>query len=147
MLVELAAANAAFAVIKTTLQNGHEIAACGAKLGEYFGLKAEIAKKASAKGSDSEEFWALEALRESEAELKTLLIWSGRAGLYDDFLAHQAKKKRERDQAEREKALAIYKRKQLMWDWVNGVLIVISVVTGVVIIAGLIWLIVTKGDV
>ena len=147
MLVELAAANAAFAVIKTTLQNGHEIAACGAKLGEYFGLKAEIAKKASAKGSDSEEFWALEALRESEAELKTLLIWSGRAGLYDDFLAHQAKKKRERDQAEREKALAIYKRKQLMWDWVNGVLIVISVVTGVVIIAGLIWLIATKGDI
>ena len=147
MLVELAAANAAFAVIKTTLQNGHEIAACGAKLGEYFGLKAEIAKKASSKGSDSEEFWALEALRESEAELKTLLIYSGRAGLYDDFLAHQAKKKRERDQAEREKALAIYKRKQLMWDWVNGVLIVISVVTGVVIIAGLIWLIVTKGDV
>jgi len=147
MLVELAAANAAFAVIKTTLQNGHEIAACGAKLGEYFGLKAEIAKKASSKGSDSEEFWALEALRESEAELKTLLIYSGRAGLYDDFLAHQAKKKRERDQAEREKALAIYKRKQLIWAWINGALIVISVVTGVIIIAGLIYLIATKGDV
>ena len=147
MLLELAAANAAFAVIKTTLQNGHEIAACGAKLGEYFGLKAEIAKKASAKGSDSEEFWALEALRESEAELKTLLIYSGRAGLYDDFLAHQAQKKRERDQAEREKALAIYKRKQLIWAWINGVLIVISVVTGVIIIAGLIYLIATKGDI
>ena len=147
MLVELAAANAAFAVIKTTLQNGHEIAACGAKLGEYFGLKAEIAKKASAKGSDSEEFWALEALRESEAELKTLLIYGGRPALYDDFLAHQAKKKRERDQAEREKALAIYKRKQLVWAWINGVLIVISVVTGIIIIAGLIYLIATKGDV
>jgi hypothetical protein len=42
------------------LQNGSEIASCGAKLGEYFGLKAELSKKASAKGSDSEEFWALE---------------------------------------------------------------------------------------
>jgi hypothetical protein len=132
MLAELMAANAAFAVIKTTLQNGHEIASCGAKLGEYFGLKAELSKKASAKGSDSEEFWALEALRESEAELKTLLIYSGR---------------RERDQAEREKALAIYKRKQLIWAWINGVLIVISVVTGVIIIAGLIYLIATKGDI
>ena len=47
MLLELAAANAAFAVIKTSLQNGSEIAACGAKLGEFFVLKAEIAKKAS----------------------------------------------------------------------------------------------------
>ena len=146
MLVELAAANAAFAVVKEALSNGSEIAACGAKLGEYFGLKAEIAKKASAKGSDSEEFWALEALRESEAELKTLLIYSGRPALYDDFLAHQAKKKRERDQAEREKALAIYKRKQLVWAWINGALIVISVVTGAIIIAGLIWLITTKGE-
>ena len=146
MLLELAAANAAFAVVKEALSNGSEIAACGAKLGEYFGLKAEIAKKASAKGSDSEEFWALEALRESEAELKTLLIYSGRAGLYDDFLAHQAKKKRERDQAEREKALEIYKRKQLIWAWINGALIIISVVTGVIIVAGLIWLITTKGE-
>ena len=146
MLLELAAANAAFAVVKEALSNGSEIAACGAKLGEYFGLKAEIAKKASSKGSDSEEFWALEALRESEAELKTLLIYSGRAGLYDDFLAHQAKKKRERDQAEREKALEIYKRKQLIWAWINGALIIISVVTGVIIVAGLIWLITTKGE-
>jgi hypothetical protein len=85
MLAELMAANAAFAVIKTTLQNGHEIAACGAKLGEYFGLKAELSKKASAKGSDSEEFWALEALRESEAELKTLLIYSGAGGAIRRF--------------------------------------------------------------
>ena len=146
MLLELAAANAAFAVIKTTLQNGHEIASCGAKLGEYFGLKAELSKKASAKGSDSEEFWALESLREAEAELKTLLIYCGRPSLYDDFLAHQAQKKRERDQAEREKALAIYKRKQLIWAWINGALIVISVVTGIIIVAGLIWLITTKGE-
>jgi hypothetical protein len=78
MLAELMAANAAFAVIKTSLQNGSEIASCGAKLGEYFGLKAELSKKASAKGSDSEEFWALESLREAEAELKTLLIYCGR---------------------------------------------------------------------
>jgi hypothetical protein len=89
----------------------------------------------------------LKDLREAEAELKTLLIYSGRAGLYDDFLAHQAQKKRERDQAEREKALAIYKRKQLIWAWINGALIVISVVTGAIIIAGLIWLIATKGDI
>ena len=146
MLAELMAANAAFAVIKTTLQNGHEIASCGAKLGEYFGLKAEIAKKASAKGSDSEEFWAMESLREAEAELKTLLIYCGRPSLYDDFLAHQAKKKRERDAEAKALALAKAKRKAQIWAWINGALIIISVVTGLIIVAGLIWLITTKGE-
>ena len=139
------AANAAFAVIKTSLQNGSEIAACGAKLGEYFGLKAEIAKKASAKGSDSEEFWALESLREAEAELKTLLIYCGRPSLYDDFLAHQAKKKRERDAEAKALALAKAKRKAQIWAWINGVLIFISVVTGLIIVAGVVWVIVKRG--
>jgi hypothetical protein len=34
-----------------------------------------------------------------------------------------------------------------MWAWINGFLIIASVVTGVVIVAGLIWLVVTKGQV
>jgi hypothetical protein len=146
MLVELAAANAAFAVIKEAIANGGEIASYGAKLGEYFGLKAEIAKKANTKGSDSEEFWALEAIRNQEEELRQMMIYQGRAGLWDDWLAFQAAKKRERDQAEKERVLAVYKRKQKIWAWINGVLISISVLTGVVVIAGLVWVIVKRGN-
>ena len=146
MLVELAAANAAFAVIKEAIANGGEIASYGAKLGEYFGLKAEIAKKAHTKGSDSEEFWALEAIRNQEEELKQMMIYQGRAGLWSDWLAFQAAKKRERDQAEKERVLAVYKRKQNIWAWINGILISISVLTGLVVIAGLIWVIVKRGN-
>ena len=47
----------------------------------------------------------------------------------------------------REIVLAQMKRKELMWAWINGFLIIASVVTGVVIIAGIIWLVVTKGQV
>ena len=146
MLAELAIANACFATVKTALKNGGELAECASKLGEYFGLKAEIAKKASSKGSDSDAFWAMESLREAEAELKEMLIYSGRAGLYDDFLQYQLLKKREREQEVRDKALAIYNRKQKLWGWINGIIIVISVATGFFVIALLIWAIYTKGQ-
>jgi len=146
MLAELAVANACFAAVKTALKNGSELAACASQLGEYFGLKAEIAKKASSKGSDSDAFWAMESLREAEAELKEMLIYTGRPGLYDDFLQYQSLKKREREQGVRDKALAIYKRRQKLWGWVNGVIIVISVATGFFVVALLIWAIYTKGQ-
>ena len=44
MLAELAIANAAFAVIKTTLANGKQIADAGASLGKYFSAEKAIAK-------------------------------------------------------------------------------------------------------
>ena len=145
MLLELAAANACFATVKLAIKNGGELAQCASQLGEYFGLKAEIAKKASSKGSDSDAFWAMESLREAEAELKEMLIYSGRAGLYDDFLQYQSTKKREREQEARDKALAIYNRRQLVWSWVNGILVGISVLTGVIVVVVLIWVIVKRG--
>ena len=145
MLAELAICNAAFATVKLALKNGAEISSCASKLGEYFGLKAEIAKKASSKGSDSDAFWAMESLREAEAELKEMLIYSGRAGLYDDFLQYQSLKKREREQEVKDKAAAIYKRRQLVWSWINGTLVSITVLTGAIVIFGLIWLIVKRG--
>jgi len=88
----------------------------------------------------------MESLREAEAELKEMLIYSGRPGLYDDFLQYQSLKKREREQEVRDKALAIYKRRQKLWGWVNGVIIVISVATGFFVVALLIWAIYTKGQ-
>ena len=145
MLAELAVANACFAAVKTELKNGSELAECASKLGEYFGLKAEIAKKASTKGSDSDAFWAMESLREAEAELKEMLIYTGRPGLYDDFLQYQSLKKREREQEVRNKALAIYKRRQLVWSWVNGLLIGISVLTGFIAVVGIVWIIAKRG--
>ena len=76
-----------------------------------------------------------------------MLIYSnGPPGQWDSWLAFQADAKRKRDDEAKALALAAYKRKQKIWAWINGSLITISVVTGVIIIAGLIWLIVTKGE-
>jgi len=114
MLVELAAANAAFDVIKQTLQNGKEIYEAGEALAQYFGLKAEIAKKAHQHGykSDIAAFMASEQLAAKEAELKEMMIYQGRGGMWDDWLAFQAEMKRSRDAQELAERRAKHARKQ-----------------------------------
>ena len=147
MLAELAIANAAFGVIKETIANGGDIMAAGQHIFKFFDSKSEIAKKANASGSDSEAFFALEQIKSNEKALQEMFIYQGRAGLWDDWLKFQADAKRKRDAEAKALALAKAKRKAQIWAWINGALIIISVVTGLVIVAGLIWLIATKGDI
>jgi len=147
MIAELAIANAAFGVIKETIANGGDIMAAGQHIFKFFDSKSEIAKKANASGSDSEAFFALEQIKQNEKDLQEMFIYQGRAGLWDDWLSFQAEAKRKRDAEAKALALAKIKRKEKIWAWINGVLIVISVVTGIIIVAGLIWLIATKGDI
>ena len=114
MIAELAAANAAFDVIKQTLANGREIYEAGEALAQYFGLKNEIQKKAHQHGykSDIAAFMAAEELAAKEAELKEIMIYQGRGGMWNDWLAFQAEIKRSREKAEAEERRAKYKRKK-----------------------------------
>ena len=147
MLAELAIANAAFGVIKETIANGGDIMAAGQHIFKFFDNKSKLVQKASQSGSDSEAFFALEQIKQHEAALQELFIYQGRPGLWDDWLKFQAEAKRKREAEAREIVLAQIKRKEMLWAWINGFLIIASVVTGVVIVAGLIWLVVTKGQV
>ena len=112
MLAELAAANAAFSVIKTAVQNGKEIAAAGNAISQFVGAKEDLQRKANKKGngSDLEEFMALEQIREREDELKQMMIILGRPGLWSDWQKFQAKARIAR--REQEEA-AIRKRKKI----------------------------------
>ena len=115
MLAELAAANAAFAVIKTVVQNGKDIAAAGSAIANFVGAKEDLQRKASKKGngSDLEEFMALEQIREQEEQLKQIMIYAGRPGLWGDWQRFQAKARTARREAE----VAAAKRRQKMVDW------------------------------
>ena len=145
MLAELAIANAAFAVIKETVANGGDIMAAGKHLFSFFDNKAAIAKKANDSGSDSEAFFALETIKQNEKELQELMIYYGRAGLWDDWLQFQAEAKRKREAEAKEQARAIFKRRQEIWGWINGVLIAICVATGLFAVGLLVWFIVKRG--
>jgi hypothetical protein len=147
MLAELAIANAAFGVIKETIANGGDIMAAGSHIFKFFDNKSKLVQKASQSGSDSEAFFALEQIKQHEKDLQEMFIYQGRPGLWDDWLKFQAEAKRKREAENRQIVLAQIKRKEVMWAWINGFLIIASVVTGAVIIAGIIWLVVTKGQV
>jgi len=114
MIAELAAANAAFDVIKQTLQNGKEIYEAGEAMAQYFGLKAEIQKRAHQHGykSDIAAFMAAEQLNAKEAELKEMMIYQGRGGMWDDWLAFQSEMKRSREAEELAERRAKYARKK-----------------------------------
>jgi type IV secretory pathway component VirB8 len=111
MLAELAAANAAFAVIKTAVQNGKDIAAAGSAIASFVGAKEDLQKKTQKKGggNDLEEFLALEQIREQEEQLRQIMIYTGRPGLWNDWQKFQAKARVARREAEEER---IRKRKQ-----------------------------------
>jgi hypothetical protein len=98
MLAELAIANAAFAVIKETVSNGGDIFAAGQSLFKYFDNKSAIQRKVNEGGKNAlEEFAALEQLKAQEAELKRMMVYHGRAGLWDDWLKFQAEAARKRE--------------------------------------------------
>ena len=145
MLAELAIANAAFGVIKETIANGGDILAAGQHIFKFFDSKSEIAKKANQSGSDSEAFFALEQIKQNEKALQEMFIYQGRAGLWDDWLSFQAEAKRKRDAEAKALVLAKIKRKEKIWAWINGVLIVISVVSGLIFIAMVVWVIANRG--
>jgi len=113
MLAELAAANAAFAVIKTAVQNGKDIAAAGSAIASFVGAKEDLQRKANKKGggSDLEEFMALEQIREQEEQLKQIMIYAGRPGLWGDWQKFQAKARIARREAEE---AAIKRRKKII---------------------------------
>jgi hypothetical protein len=113
MLAELAAANAAFAVIKGALANGKELSALGGRVFDYFDNKAKIQEKATSKGggSDMEEFMALEQLKAQEEHLRESMVYAGRAGMWDDWVKFQAQAARRRREQKEAAARAVIVRK------------------------------------
>jgi hypothetical protein len=144
MLAELALANAAFSVIKEAVANSGDIMNAGQALFQYFDNKAVIQKKANEKGGtdrgDLEEFMALEQLKKQEEELKQMMIYQGRAGLWTDWLKFQLDAKKRREAAERDERL----RKQRIVGRIKDVLMIILVIVLLgglgIIIGAAIWL-------
>ena len=93
MLAELAAINAAYAVIKEIVVNGKELTECASHLGDFFEGKRKLEKRVIetpvTERSTLEEFFALEEVRKKEKELKDYMLIAGRPGLWDDWVAFQ----------------------------------------------------------
>ena len=136
MLAELAAANAAFSVIKQAVQHSGDIAKAGSAIAKFVGAKEDLQKKANRKGggSDLEEFMALEQIREHEEQLKQIMIYAGRPGLWHDWQRFQAKARVARREAE------IARRKKLKHHF-EVFLIALLLILGLTVLACIVLLV------
>ena len=134
-MAEIAAANAAFAVIKGALANGKELHQLGSRVFDYFDNKAKIQESVTKKGggSDLEEFMALERLRQQEEELRERMVYAGRPGMWGDWQKFQAQAARKR----REDAEAAAREKKLKAERLAQLIEYIAIGMASVVLAGL----------
>ena len=122
MIAELVAANAAFTAIKTAIQNGRQIADVASQVGKYVNATEDLRRKGEKKkragGADLEEFMHLEKLRQQEEELKQLMIYTGRPGLWHDWIKFQAL-------ARKDRLAAAEARKRKIEQWIEIAIIVL----------------------
>ena len=115
MLAELAAANAAFGVIKTAISNSRELADCAKSITAFVGAEEDLKAKAEKKkksplnkvlgkdATDFEEFLALEKINQQKAQLQSHMRLYGRPGMYDAWVEYQAKARTARKEAQRQR--------------------------------------------
>jgi hypothetical protein len=138
MIAELMAANAAFAVIKEAVQNSGDLMNAGSAIFQYFDSKSAIQKKyedkvKKAKTNDIEEFFALEQLKKQEVELREMMQWRGRAGMWNDWLEFQKQAKQKREEARKAELRAAAARKAKMfavagWSFIAMLLTTLMVI-------------------
>jgi len=122
MLAELAAANAAFAIIKKCVENGSDLAKAGKAISDFTLNKDAVQKKAQKQGanldgskSDLDEFLALDELKRKEDELRSMMQLYGRANMYPDYVKFCAEARRQRAEAKAEaKRLAMKRQDNIL---------------------------------
>jgi len=121
MLAELAAANAAFGIIKDFISNGKELSGCMKQISDFVFAKEEIERNLKKKkskgigGADLDEFMALEQIKEKEEELKKIMIYLGRPGLWQDWQRFQVEARKARRYEEK----MAEKRKQELLEYIG----------------------------
>lgn len=139
MLAELAAANAAFGVIKSAISNSKELADCAKSIAAFVGAEEDLKAKAEKKkknpfnkmmgkdANDLEEFLALEKIKQQKAALQSHMRLFGRPGLYDSWVEYQAQARKARKEAQRQRE----KERQEIIEVLTWIFIVVVVWGGI----------------
>jgi len=149
MLEALALANSAYAIIKKTIQNGSEITRAGKSIADFCRaedqLKQDLHKKKNSMwtnflgktDNDLEEFMALEQIKTKEEELKQIMIYLGRPGLYQDYVHYKTEARKARRDARIKAEKQREKFKETVLKVVLAILIV-GLLSGVVTVLAII---------
>jgi hypothetical protein len=80
---------------------------------------------------------ALEKIKQIEKELESMMKLYGRAGLWDDWIRHQAEARKQR----RLRAIEEKRRKEQMWEYIGWFIAFCIIVVGIIgLVAWLKWL-------
>ena len=154
MLEYVAAANAAYAVIRKAVENGRELTSVGKQIAAFTHATDDLSKHAHKKNnsiwsaftgkdeSDLEEFMALEELKQKENELKQMMIYLGRPGLHSDYVRFcvEARKKRQEAAKEKERRWAAFVEGFQTWFLVS-----LFILVGLGVLVGGVWILRYKG--
>ena len=140
ILETIAAANAAYSVIRTCIQNGREGADLMASVGKFLtaedDLKQAVQKKKNSpltaitggEEGDWEEFQALEKIREQRKELESYIRLYGKPGQWDRWIQWQAEARKQRAAARK----AAEQRRAEQLETIQTITIIALAASGVV---------------
>ena len=126
ILESIAAANAAYSVIKTALGNGKETAGLIGAVGKFLtaeeDIKAAVQKKKNSpltaitggEEGDWEEFQALEDIRQKRKELESYIRLYGAPGQWDRWIQWQTEARKQRQAARKAAEKAREERMELL---------------------------------
>ncbi len=141
ILESIAAANAAYSVIKTALGNGKETAGVISSIGKFLAAEEDIKNAVNKKKNspltaitggdegDWEEFQALENIKQKRAELESYCRLYAPAGTWDRWIAWQNEARKQRQAARK----AAEKRKEKQLEQIQIALGVIFGISGVIL--------------
>ena len=143
ILETIAAANAAYSVIKTCIQNGREGADLMASVGKFLtaedDLKQAVQKKKNSpltaitggEEGDWEEFQALEQIREQRKELESYIRLYGAPGQWDRWLQWQTEARKARQAAKKAAEKAHQERMETIQVATGIILAITACVLGI----------------
>jgi hypothetical protein len=124
ILESIAAANAAYSVIRTALSNGKETANLMSSIGKFLSAEEDIKSAVERKKKspltaitggeegDWEEFQALEDIRQKRAELESWCRLYAPSGTWDRWVSYEAKVRTQRAEAKKAAMKAREKRNE-----------------------------------
>lgn len=140
MLTELAVATAAFKTVKSFISEGKELYDMGEQLYSYFDAKSNLQRTVNKSNksdkSDLEEFLALEKIKAQEDELRELMIYTGRPGMWTDWLKFQSAAAQRRDEERKEQLRKKAKFEQDLYNYFE-IGVVVCLIVGAVL--GVSW--------
>ena len=154
MLEYVAAANAAYSVVKKAIQNGRELHSCAKAISQFTHATDDLRKSHEQKkrsiwtkflgkeDSDLESFMHLEAIKEKENELKQMMIYLGRPGLHSDWVKYQVEARKRRQQEAEDKKRKI---RELKENLEMAAAVVLGIIAAFIVIGFIVWVLQRKG--